>query len=115
MTPIELAKHYFDMSNECDFDGIKSVFTESSTYCSGTGELFVGVKDILVMQRAYHGSFKTLNWQVNHADEIKPGIIVIDFEFQGKSLAEENVEYSGTEYIIVHDGKIQHIDVRRND
>jgi hypothetical protein len=110
MTPIKTAKYYFDLSNESDFDNIKSMFTQSSTYCSGTGELFLGVKDIMVMQRSYHNSFK---WLVNTVDEIKPGIIVLDFDFEGETQVGEAVDYSGLEYIIIYAGKIQHIDVHR--
>jgi hypothetical protein len=113
MTAIEKAQHYFDLSNASDFDRIKSLFTKSSTYCSGTGELYLGVNDIMAMQRSYHGSFKSLKWQVNTVDQIKSDIILLDFDFKGESQACEKVEYSGLEYIIIHNEKIQHIDVRR--
>ena len=113
MTSIEIAKYYFDLSNDSDFDCITQMFTTSSTYCSGSGELYLGDKDIMTMQRSYHGSFKSLKWQVNTIDEIKPGIILLDFDFNGESQTGEKVEYSGLEYIIIYAEKIQHIEVRR--
>ena len=113
MTSIEIAKHYFDLSNDSDFDRIKLMFGESSTYRSGSGDLFLGVKDIMAMQRDYHGSFKVLKWRVNNVDEIKPGIILLDFDFKGETHEGQGVKYSGLEYVIIFDGKIQHIDVRR--
>ena len=113
MSAIEIAQHYFDLSNESDFERIQLLFSESTTYRSGNGELFLGVKDIMVMQKSYHGLFDRLNWQVNSIDEIKPGIILIDFNFEGNSKLGEKVEYSGLESIIIYGGKIQHIDVSR--
>ena len=113
MTSIEKAKQYFDLSNDSDFDRIKSMFTDNSTYCSGSGELYLGVKDIIAMQRSYHGCFKSLKWQVNNVNKIKPGIILFEFDFKGQTQEGEDVGYSGFEYIIIYDGIIQHIDVRR--
>jgi hypothetical protein len=113
MTAIEKAQHYFDLSNDSDFDRIKPLFTESSTYCSGIGELYLGINDIMAMQRSYHDSFKSLKWQVKTVEIIKPNIILFDFDFKGMSQVGEAVEYSGFEYIIVYDGNIQHIDIRR--
>jgi len=113
MTAIEKAQHYFDLSNASDFDRIKALFTKNSTYCSGTGELYLGVNDIMAMQRSYHGSFKSLKWQVKTVEIIKPNIILFNFDFKGENQAGETVENSGLEYIIIHNEKIQHIDVRR--
>ena len=113
MTAIEIAQHYFDLSNESDFESIQFLFSKSITYRSGSGELFVGVPDIMAMQRHYHGYFESLLWQVNKINEIKPGIIQLDFKFTGLSKSAEKVSYSGLETIIIYQGKIQHIDVRR--
>ena len=113
MTATEIAQHYFDLSNESDFESIQLLFSETTTYRSGNGELFLGMKDIMVMQKSYHGLFDRLNWQVNSIDEIKPGIILIDFNFEGDSKSGDKIEYSGLESIIVYREKIQHIDVSR--
>ena len=113
MTSKETAQHYFDLSNESDLEGIKLMFTESTTYRSGSGDFFLGVNNIMAMQSSYHSSFKTLNWQINKIKELKPGITQLNFTFAGISKSGEKVEYSGIESIITYDGKIQHIDVSR--
>ena len=113
MTAIKIGQHYFDLSNESDFESIQLLFSKSITYRSGSGELFIGVPDIIAMQRQYHGSFESLLWQVNTTNEIKPGIIQLDFSFSGISKSAEKVSYSGLETIIIYQGKIQHIDVYR--
>ncbi len=101
MTSIDTANLYFVLSNESDFDKIESMFTDSSTYRSGTGELLLGVKNIMKLQRSYHGSFKS---PVNTDEEIKSGIIVLDFDFEWETQVGEGVVYSGLEYIIIYDG-----------
>jgi len=113
MTPINIAQLYFDWSNLSDFDRIQSLFKDNTTYKSGSGEMFIGVEDIMAMQRSYHLSFKSLNWHINSINEIKPGIILIDFDFKAESLQGNHDSYSGLETLIVSQEKIQHIDVSR--
>jgi hypothetical protein len=64
------------------------------------------------MQKIFHGKFSSLNWRVNSVKEVKPGIILFDYDFLAKTLSGEKIESSGLEYVIVHDGKIQHIEIR---
>lgn len=113
MTAIDIAKHYFALSNDSNFDEIKTLFSENSTFCSATQELFLGVNDIMTMQRLHHGSFKQLKWIVNNLQEVKPGIIHFDFDFEGETKAGKQIKYQGLEDIIIHKGKIQHVEVRR--
>ena len=113
MTPIEIAKYYFDLSNESNFALIQSLLTQSTTYRSGNGELFLGIADIMLMQRNYHGCFSKLHWQVNKVDQAKPAIIAIEFDFIGENHAGDILEYSGLESIIIYESKVQHIDVFR--
>lgn len=51
-------------------------------------------------------------WHVNSAQEVKPGIILFDYDFFAETPSGEKVRNSGLEYVIVHDGKIQHIEIR---
>ncbi|WOG29775.1 hypothetical protein [Endozoicomonas sp. 8E] len=113
INPLEIAKYYFQLSNDSNFDEITKLFCESSTYRSGKGELFLGVNDIMTMQRLYHGKFARLQWQVSSVIETKPGIVHFTFNFVGEMHTGEIVEYSGLEDVVVYDGKIQHIQVRR--
>ena len=112
MTPLQLAKHYFDLSNDSNFDEITPMFTDSSTFYSGKHDLFLGGTEIMSMQRAHHGSYQALHWHVTQVAEVKPGIIRFDFDFKGKTNAGGEVEYSGIEHVVIHQGKIQHIQIR---
>ncbi|MCK5893969.1 MAG: hypothetical protein KAG53_06065 [Endozoicomonadaceae bacterium] len=109
---LDLAKRYFDLSNESDFSSIENLFTEDSTFCSRNIEYFIGVESIMDMQRAHHGSFKQLNWIVNTVSEIQPGVVCFDFDFDGLSQSNKPVSMTGLEYVIVKNNKILHIDVR---
>jgi len=112
MTNLEIAQHYFDLSNKSDFTGIASLFTDSTTYSSQTTGLYLGKDEILKMQRNFHGKFHSLHWAVNSVSEVKPGIIKFDYNFIAETPSSEKIESSGIEYVIVHDDKIQHIEIR---
>lgn len=109
---LKIAKLYFELSNNSDFDGISKLLTESTTYSSQNTGVYLGVKDILEMQRAYHGKFKSLHWRVNSVKEEKPGVILFDYDFSGIQKDGQEVESSGLEYVIVMKEKILHIETR---
>jgi 4-aminobutyrate aminotransferase-like enzyme len=109
---IKIARDYFDLSNKSDFSGIRRLFAETTTYSSQTTGVYLGREDILAMQQAFHGKFTSLHWKVNSAEEVKPGIILFDYDFMGELPNGEKIESSGLEYVIVYRGKIQHIEIR---
>lgn len=109
---LEIAKRYFDLSNKSDFDGIAKLFTETTTYSSQTTGMYLGRDDILAMQKAFHGKFASLQWKVNSVEEVKPGIVLFDYDFRGELPNGEKVESSGLEYVIVYQGTIQHVEIR---
>ncbi|MCR4328514.1 MAG: nuclear transport factor 2 family protein [Patescibacteria group bacterium] len=112
---LEIAKRYFDLSNESNFEGIQDLFTESTTYSSATTGVYLGRTDIMEMQRKFHAQFESVQWKVNSVEEIKPGIVLFDFEFNGKKRSGQTVKTVGVEYVIVYKGKIQHIEIRNSD
>lgn len=112
MTALETAKLYFELSNKSDFDGIAKLFTGTTTYSSQTTGVYLGVEDIIKMQREFHGKFSALNWEVNFVEEVKPGIVLFDYDFLATTKDGERVQASGFEYVIVYDDKIQHIEIR---
>ena len=112
MTALEIARHYFELSNDSNFAEISRLFHDGSTLRSGKGELFLGVESIMAMQRAHHGNYAKLEWSVKNVSEVKPGIVHFVFDFKGETQSGEQVEYSGLEDVIVFDGKIQHIQVQ---
>ena len=110
-TALKIAQLYFALSNKSDFDGIGKLFTDKTVYKSqNTGE-YIGVTDILTMQRAFHGKFSSLNWKVNSVREIKPGVILFDYELRGELASGEVTTSTGLEYVTVNHGKIQEIEI----
>ena len=111
-SPIEVAKKYFDLSNESDLDEVKKLFSYTTTYSSQTTGIYLGVEDIISMQRDFHGKFEQLHWTVNSIEEVKPGIVLFDYDFNAKTKSGEEIHSSGYEYVIVLDGIIQHVEIR---
>ena len=81
MNNIDIAKQYFAVSNISDFNKIAELFSETSTYSSQNTGLYLWVRNIIEMQKWFHGSFEKLNWKVLEFVEEKPWIIRTDFEF----------------------------------
>jgi hypothetical protein len=109
---LALAEHYFDLSNHSDIDGIAGFLTESTTYSSPVTGVYLGRDAIITMQRAFHAKFRSLSWKVNSVEEVKPGIVLFEYDFMGELPNGDKVTSSGLEYVIVFDGKIQHIEIR---
>ena len=113
MAPLDLALHYFALSNASDFAGIGRLLHAGTTYRSGNGEFHLGAGEILAMQRAYHGPFSVLQWTVDQAEEIKPGVVRLEFTFSGETGSGSPVAYGGVEHILVRNNRIEHIAVQR--
>jgi hypothetical protein len=109
---MEIAKHYFDLSNKSDFVHISQLLTDSTTYSSQNTGLYLGKDDIIAMQKAFHGKFSSLEWRINSEEEVKSGVILFDYDFSAEMPSGEKIKSSGLEYVIIHDGKIQHIEIR---
>lgn len=110
--PVEIAKTYFDLSNNSDLLNISKLLTESTTYSSANTGIYLGAENIMEMQEAFHGSFKSLEWIVNSVDEIKPGIVLFDYNFVAIKNDGSKIMSSGLEYVVIHKGKIQHIEIK---
>jgi len=109
---LKIAKLYFELSNKSDFDGIKELLTDSTTYSSQTTGTYSGRDDIITMQRQFHGKFSSLKWKVTLVKELEPGIVLFHYNFRGEMPGGKKVESSGLEYVTVADGKIQDIEIR---
>lgn len=109
---LEIAKLYFELSNKSDFVGIENLMTEATTYSSQTTGVYLGVSDILAMQGIFQAKFTSLKWHINSAEELKPGVVLFDYDFVGELPSGEKVEASGLEFVIIYQGKIQHIEIR---
>ena len=112
---VQLAKHYFDLSNEGKLADIKKLFTPSSTYSSANTGIYLGADQIMDMQAKFFAGFETMDWDVHSVKEVKLGIVLFDFTFTGTTFDGAAVHRSGREYVIVYNGKIQHVEVRNKD
>ena len=109
---LKIAKLYFELSNKSDFSGIAKLFTDTTTHSSQTTGLYLGRDDIVAMQKEFHGKFSSLHWTVHSVAEVKPGIVLFEYDFVGELPSGKKVESSGLEYVIIYQGKIQHIEIR---
>ena len=111
-TPLQLAQHYFELSNRGDLTAIRALLTPSSTYSSANTGVYLGAAQIMTMQRAFFDSFTDLHWTVHRAEQINPGVIRFEFTLRGEKTDGEKVCRDGIEYIVVYQDKTQHVDVR---
>ncbi len=63
------------------------------------------------MQRAHHGLYQKLYWEITAVEEIKAGLMCIEFDFSALNKASESVRFLGIEYILIREGIIGHIEV----
>lgn len=109
---LQLAERYFELSNARDLKTIRSLFTDCSTYSSGTTGLYLGADDIMNMQEGFFARFHSLEWIVHSSTEIKPAIVLFDFSFAGETLDGNTVNTTGLEYVVVCNNRIQHVEIR---
>lgn len=112
---VQLAKRYFELSNNRKLAEIKKLFTPSSTYSSMNTGLYLGADQIMEMQSEFFANFEALRWEVHSVRAVKPGVILFDFTFSGETLNGETIRRPGWEYVVVYNGKIQHVEVRNKD
>lgn len=108
----KLAEKYFELSNERDLSSIQELLTDTTTYSSQNTGVYLGIDQIMEMKRSFYGNFEEMNWDVHSVKEIRPGVILFDFTFKGKTKDGDEVVRPGDEYVIVKAGKIQHVEVR---
>ena len=109
---VKLAKYYFNLSNQRNLSEIESLLTPSSTYSSVNTGVFLGVDQIVEMQKQFFDSFDTMGWDIQRVEEVRPGVVLFEFTFSGVTHDGEEVHRPGLEYVIVHNQKIQHVEVR---
>ena len=112
MNALEMALHYFRLSNEQKLENISQLFDERSTYSSDKQGLFLGRGDIMAMMTPFFAGYRTLKWTVHNSSLVKPGIAEIDFSFEGEDSQGNRVTRTGIERIASRDGLIYHIEVR---
>jgi hypothetical protein len=109
---VELAKRYFELSNQGDMNSIGAMFTDSSTYSSVNTGVYLGRSQIMNMMRAFHSAYASLNWTINSIEEIRPGVAQIEFTLRSVNTQGEVTESHGNEYVLAFNGRLQHVEVR---
>lgn len=111
MNSLEITKKYFQVSNKSDFSEIEKLLHTNCTYSSQNTGLYLWSQNILKMQKEFHWSFEKLVWNTREIVEEKEGIVRVAFDFLWTKNGEK-ISFSGIEYVIVCDGKIQHIEIK---
>jgi hypothetical protein len=109
---MDIAMRYFDVSNKSDMEAIYPMFRASTTYSSQNTGVYLGAEQIIDMQRKFHSSFDSLRWDIHSVEEPQPGVVKFDFTFIGQKKTGDSINLLGVEYIIVYNGKIQHVEIR---
>ncbi len=109
---IEIAERYFALSNRSNLAEISKMFSGQSTYSSASMGVYLGVSQIMEMMTRFHDSFKSLKWDIAGVRELRPGVVELDFTFQGVTKDGQDIRKSGLEYIVVSNDMIQHVEVR---
>lgn len=112
MNALELAEHYFALSNQGDLESIERLFLPTTTYSSANYGLYFGPKDIMGMMRPFFSQYETRCWTIEESRSLTEHIAEIEFSFTGTSQDGETISRTGVERIVVHSGMIQHIEVR---
>ena len=108
----ELAKLYFELSNQKKLDEISSLIDGQATYSSDNTGLHFGRTAIMQMMTKFFDAFSELAWQIDSIRELDVNIVEIQFSFQGKKKSGEELAKQGIERIVVVDGFLRHIEVR---
>jgi hypothetical protein len=112
MNAVETTKRYFELSNKSDFEAIAALLNEAISYASQNTGQFAGKAQVLKMQKDFHDSFSTKNWLIKAIDEVKPGVVIVDYDFVGVKKNGEKVSTTGYETVAVTDGEIVSIDIK---
>ena len=114
MNVIAVAKRYFQLSNEQDFEGIKDLLAESVSYTSPALGTLTSREEIIDKQKEFYKAHKGLRWHDKSYKEIKQNTAVIDYGCEAITEDDETMSWSGLEYITVNNGKITKIEIKIN-
>ena len=107
----QIARTYFEYSNQSDMAQIGTLLTDNCTYYSRQLGFFIGQGEVIEMQRVFHAQYQSLSWKILSLNELKPNVIEIEFGFEGVLHNGEQQTRQGREHILIYDGLIQHIAV----
>lgn len=109
---IKTALTYFNLANARNLVGIEKLFTLNTTFSFENIGVYYGAPQIMGSLRAFFGSYAYLDWDVTSSQEIRAGVVYVQFTFSGQTLDGESVSYPGEAYVIVNGEDIQHLEIR---
>jgi ketosteroid isomerase-like protein len=112
MSNIEVATHYFQLSNQGDLAAIRDLFDQRATYSSSNVGLYYEVGNILEMMTSFFEQYQERVWTIDAVEEVKPHIVRVEFSFKGRLQSGEDQFRRGVEHLVIDGSKIRHIEVR---
>lgn len=112
MNAVNVAKRYFELSNDQNFEGISDLLSELASYKSPALGTLTSRDEIIKKQKEFYKAHKFLRWHDKSYKEIEKDTVVIDYECEAETKDGEMMSWSGLEYITVKNGKIVRIEIK---
>ena len=114
MTALEVARHYFALSNQRDLTAISDLFSEDATYSSDNTGVHYGRTAIMSMVRTFFTDFPELHWTVLSETEMsQPEIIQFKFRCAYEDAEGNSGQREGLETMVIdHQGLLRHVEER---
>lgn len=111
MTPTQVARHYFALSNARDLESIEPLLAPEIEYHSDRTGSFSGKAEVIEMMQGFFARFPSIHWLIEACQELPPNRVQIQFQCQSVDLDGEQSTRHGLETITVKHDLIQKIEV----
>lgn len=114
MTPENVARRYFELSNRADLESIEHLLANNAIYSSDQTGLYYQKQPIMKMMQGFYDQYQSLNWSIDKLEISKRQKQIVEIEFTCHSITKTGIHHDrvGIERLIVVDNHIQHIEVR---
>jgi len=111
MTPTQIARQYFALSNARDLESIARILAAEIEYHSDRAGSFSGRDAVMNMMRGFFAQFASIHWLIDECQETPPNRVRVQFQCQSVDLEGHASTRHGLETITVDQGLIQKIEV----
>jgi len=112
-TAEDISRRYFELSNAAKLNDIAELFEVEATYSSDHTGLYFGLHDIMAMMTAFFQNHQSLHWQINQLRNLSDEMVEIEFTLQRTTAGGEQQTTQGIERLVINQGLIRHIEVRK--
>lgn len=112
LSVLDIAKRYFDLSNQSNVSAINHLFTEEAIYISENMGSYKGRAKIIAMQKDFHDKFVQLAWSIDRYEIVDEMNIIIYYTFNGLLKNNESIVSSGIERITIDGDRISKVDIK---